>query len=44
MAVEPCETGWAARLVPPSTSDQCKREFDAICQLAQDKFDLVEPH
>ena len=34
VAVEACGTGWVARLVPPSASDKCKREFDTICRIA----------
>jgi hypothetical protein len=41
VAVEAFETGWVARLVPPSASDQCLNEFDAICRTAQEKFNLV---
>ena len=44
VAVEVSGAGWVARLVPSSSSDQCKREFEAICRIAQDKFDLAEQH
>jgi hypothetical protein len=30
VAVEACGTGWIARLVPPSASDKCEREFETI--------------
>jgi hypothetical protein len=40
VAVEACEAGWVARLVPPSASDQCQREFEAICRIAQAQFNL----
>ena len=42
VAVEACGTGRVARFVPPSASDKCRREFDTICRMAQEKFNLVK--
>ena len=41
VAVEASGTGWGARLIPPSSSNQYEREFETVCRIAQAKFNLV---